>query len=521
MLMKFRFVGILKACASIGPKALLDGESIHNHLTEVAPASSSRVLLRNSLSPLENMIIFQSLISMYTRCGSPSKALALWQEHSNAPLDKFALSSTLRACSSIGGNIGLETGRKVHKQLNQLPPHSWDETLFTSLVNMYAKCDAPIEVLRLWKDFYRFNMRAPQGTLKCFLKSCAAVGATKESLATVRQIQSYICGLSSSQTDTALHNALIHALVKCGAATDALAHWNQLVSSTKFTLNDEIGASALSACSQLGPKSLALGRSIQVRVGTSRNPVYVAALITMYHKCGDMGAALQTWELFSKQLSSIQHLPDLDTVFAAMLGACTSMQNGLVIGEKVLQIAESHGYTPENNLRTCNSLMLMYAKCGASDKAISLWKQLVDSQQLQPNEFSYIAALAACESKEQLDLGISIHQLAESQGDHPMKNLRLCNYLMLMYAKCGSEKTAISLWEKAFSSGDIFQPVELSYIAILTACANLGQAAYERGKSIVGTIKLDVASEQSQVYGAIINMYGKCGSWEEAEVLLS
>jgi hypothetical protein len=45
--------------------------------------------------------------------------------------------------------------------------------------------------------------------------------------------------------------------------------------------------------------------------------------------------------------------------------------------------------------------------------------------------------------------------------------------------------------------------------------------AYEMGKEIFAHVKPDATADEQtilNVYGAMINMYGKCGLWEEAEV---
>lgn len=513
-------------CATVGPNALQDGKAIHSYLNCATPANSAKAPSLSSLSPLKNTIIFKALISMYSRCGNPHQALLLWEDHHNAVLDKFMLSTVLTACALVGGSEGLKAGRKVHEQLKKLPS-AWDETLFTSLVNMYAKCNSPMDAACFWKDFHKFNMKSPKGTLKCFLKACADIG-NQEALDIGLQIQSYISTLPESMVDMALHNSLIHMLVKCGAAKRAVAYWHYLASSNSTNLNPQIATSALLACAQLGPGSLELGKSIHKLIGTTNdNMIYQAALISMYSKCGDIPAALHTWnsiaQLKPKQLFG--PLLHIDTICATTLGACALVdppENGLSIGKQIQQFAELHGCTPINNLRLCNSLILMYARCGASDMAIHHWEKLIDNKQLQPNEHSYVAILTACNTVEHLNLGIDIHKFAESHGYTPGNNLRLCNALMLMYAKCGSEQTTIDIWEKLITSNNL-QPNELSYVAVLTACANLGQVAYALGKSVCSTLKFDdiAADEKMQLFGAIINMYGKCGSWEEAEVCIS
>jgi pentatricopeptide repeat protein len=61
-----------------------------------------------SISPSRNIVIWNSLLSMYTRCGAPSKALRLWQEHHEGKLpDKFTLTCVLAACVAVGGREGI------------------------------------------------------------------------------------------------------------------------------------------------------------------------------------------------------------------------------------------------------------------------------------------------------------------------------------------------------------------------------------------------------------------------------
>jgi hypothetical protein len=445
-------VNILKVCSKIGPGALHDGEMIHNHLITATPTSASTY----SISPVYNLTIWNSLISMYTRCGAPSKALQLWKDRNNTIIpDKFSMSCILSACAVVGGSEGLAVGREVHKHLQHVPHHAWDTTLFTALVNMYTKCNSPRDAIHLWKDALNFGMQSERGTLKCFLKACSDVGS-KEALAVGQKIQAYISTLPAGEVDMALHNSLINMLWKCGDAIGAVAYWDGLVA-IKSSVNLLIATTALLACAQIGPEALERGKSVN-RIMESpeaqQDLLYVSALIGMYSKCGDVDAAVLVWSSFSKWFESQQRRnPLLAVVCAAALGTCAMIEppeNAINMGQNIRHFAESHGCTPLHDLRLCNSLMLMYAKCGASDDAIKLWQQLQASNQLQPNEHSYVA--------------------------------------------------------------------------ILTACANKGQMAYEMGKSICSAINFDAAAgEQTilNVYSVIVNMYGKCGSWEEAEVCKS
>lgn len=443
-----RIVNILKVCGNIGSDALSTTKQIHNFLNATPITSTSPST--SSISPQQNIIVFNSLLSAFMHCGDPHHALQLWQSQSTRAFDKFTATLVLTACAAIGGSTGLHVGREVQQKLKQFPS-LLDETLFTALVNMYSKCNCPLDAARLWSQFSCINMISPKGTLKLLLKACADVGS-KEALVIGQQIQVFTRSLPDSKVDMALHNAIVHMLSRCGDPKAAIEYWNFLASTKSADLSTPIATTMLTACSQLGPEYLQHGRAIFKLMDTPNsreNPLFVAAVINMLAKCGDSSAALAVWDSFM-HLPSVNTCLNVDAACSAALSACATIEppeEGLKLGMSVRKFAELCGLTPANNLRLTNSLILMYARCGEPDTAIQLWQQLSSSQHLQPNAHSFIG--------------------------------------------------------------------------VMTACAAKGQSAYDFGTAIYSTIQFEPTDNEqtlSHLYGAIINMFAKCGSWEEAEV---
>ncbi|KAI5067725.1 hypothetical protein GOP47_0018253 [Adiantum capillus-veneris] len=125
----------------------------------------------------------------------------------------------------------------------------------------------------------------------------------------------------------------------------------------------------------------------------------------------------------------------------------------------------------EKNVYVGNTLVSVYAKCGALEKAKEVFDEL------------------------------------------PFKNEASWNALIAGHAQNGHGEEAIALFEQMQTGG--CSPDPLSFVCILKACGNIG--ALDKGKEIHSKItRAQLLPEHVKVANALIDMYVKCGALEQA-----
>ncbi|KAJ7553994.1 hypothetical protein O6H91_06G122700 [Diphasiastrum complanatum] len=210
-----------------------------------------------------------------------------------------------------------------------------------------------------------------------------------------------------------------------------------------------------------------------------------------------------------------------------------------------ISLLETHPKLPQKHNRLLNPIISALGKNGKSQAVILLYKQLRQSR-FEPSVYSFAALLNACARKEALSLGKVIH--AEILNSHLQSDVLIGNALIHMYSKCGRLDSArhifLNLTKRDIVSWNImmagfvqngcsqealllfqhmegqgFKPDRVSYLAVLKACSNVG--ALEQGKRIHA--KLIESGCDSDVFlgSALIDMYAKCGSIDEARQVFS
>eukprot|EP00250_Pteridium_aquilinum_P021459 c25130_g3_i1 orf=649-3297(-) len=286
-------------------------------------------------------------------------------------------------------------------------------------------------------------------------------------------------------------------------------------------------------------------------------------MISAYAQHGQYEKALQ---LFNK-MQDEKVKPDKVTV-STIIGACSSI-SALEQGREIhLMILDGK---LESDIVVVSALVNMYAKCGNLEeaqkvfdgmhsrnvvswtimitayaqhslgvKALQLFQKM-DSCGVTPNEFTLVGALSACSSLESLASGQHVHAVAIHYGFE--FNVTVGNALIHMYGKCGNWEAGLKVFSKmhvkdviswtsmldAYTeqgrTKDTLQlfeemqwegiiPDKVTFLSILGACADL--AALEQGKRIHDSIVSRRLHADQMVGSALIHMYGKCGSVENA-----
>lgn len=259
--------------------------------------------------------------------------------------------------------------------------------------------------------------------------------------------------------------------------------------------------------------------------------------------------------------------PDQVT-FLSVVDACTSL-GSLAEGQNIhTGITNSEFKT---DVRVGTALVNMYGKCGSLDKARSvfdktterdvvLWSAMISAcaqndygeealelflqmqiEGLKPDMITCVCALGACGSIGALTEGQGIHASIIKNKDE--SNLIVGNTLITMYGKCGSlvdarsvfteiprrdcvswngmiaaciqndnSKVALELFVQMQAEGT--NPDKVTFIGILSASASL--ATLGEAQEVHTTIVHCGFEADVFVGSALVSMYGKCGSPDDA-----
>lgn len=437
------------------------GKQVHDHIV------SSKVP--------PNVYIANTLLKLYTNCGDVAGARQLFDDFANKTLVSY--------------NI---------------------------MISGYAHQGQTHAAYALFTEMQQQGLEPDKFTYVSVLTACSNLSSGKDIHA-----QTIKAGLVS---DVKVGNALISMYARCGSMQDARQVFDEMV---------------------------------------YRDDVSWTALTGGYAESGDGEKAIQ---IFQQMLHA--GLQPSKITYMNVLIACGNLK-ALEQGKQVHTRIVNSGYQSE--LRVGTALMKMYLKCGAIGSARGVfdglqrrdaiaWNTMIAglvenahwdeahqafSEMLQsgvlPNRTTYLSLLSSCARPGGLARGKELHAQLMKAG--ALSDARVENALINMYCKAGSMKDARHVFDhmlrrdviswttmiggyaegyQAVESFNMFKqmlhegvvPNKVTYLCVLKACGNL--VAIGWGKEIHNHIVKAGLISDVQVANALVNMYFKCGSIEDA-----
>lgn len=287
--------------------------------------------------------------------------------------------------------------------------------------------------------------------------------------------------------------AVITGLVRCGYNKEGLVYVSEM-SMWKLEPDSFTYAIALKACADLG--ALQLGKAIHAR--TMKNGFHVTSFVanslaSMYNKCGKLNYGLSLFErMRTKDVVS----------WTTVITTCEQMGHDVQAIEAFMQMQQSH---------------------------------------VSPNEYTFAAVVSVCSNLLRGDWGEQLHGHTLQIG--LADSFSVANSIISMYSKCGklssasmvfhgmvrkdivSWSTIIAGYSQGGRGNEAFELLllmrregpssnESALASVLSACGNM--ATLEQGKQLhAHTISIGL-EEKSMIQSALINMYSKGGSIDEA-----
>lgn len=462
----------------------------------------------------------------------------------------------------------LRYARSVFDSMNGRDVVSW-----TSLVVAYFNNGLPKEGSDAFWAMQSDGLEADLISWSAFLSGLARNGEIESALEYLQEMEE--TGLIANVNTW---NGIISGCVESKCYKSALDSFCKVLR-TCNTTNPVTVVNVLSACS--GLKDLKLGMSVHgyaFKLEFCGNIRVASSLINMYTKCGSIDQTEKVFTRMNQRNTAVWNemiaayvSEGKSSVAMEMFG---SLQNSgirpdeitynTLVGLHVKDGKKNEAYELLNDMInaglqptvvTFNILISGFQQCGMSQEALSLFQAMQSPSTgrfhqlikvpIRPNHVTISGALAACSDLELLVQGKEIH--AYVLRNNLESNVFVSSALVDMYTKCHGKDAAKEVfwrmetrntvsWNILMSAcvtnrqpyeafvllkrmlGDEIGPSEVTLLILIRACGDM--AALSFGRVLHGfVIKNAFCGFKDKFVCTLIDMYAKCGSLSEAEMV--
>ena len=422
---------------------------------------------------------------------------------------------------------------------------------WTAIFGGYVSYGKYKEALNLHDHMHRTAVKPNNFIIPCVLKACSGLSALQQG----KKMHGYVIR-SGFDPDVFVKNSLIDMYAKCGDIEDALQVFDEMCQRDVVSWNAMIGGYAQNG---YGHMALELFRQMQLE-GVKPNSTTMSSVLPACpdaHKVKDIHGYILRMG-FDLQAFLGNALTDIYAKCGILEYACKvfdRMSERDVVSWNVMITGYSHsgkcdealnlfhqmqveGVQP--NLITWNAMILGYAQDGIADEALNFFLEM-QLAGTKPDSAAIVSVLQSCSCVEAAKLGKQIHNYVIKNGFE--SDAFVISSLIDMYSKSQSIGDARQAFEK-MSQGDVvlwtsmivgyahnghfdealklfhemqfsgITPNSVTITSVLSASAHL--AVLQQGKEIhCLTIKNGFESDIG-VGSALVDMYAKCGSLEDA-----
>ncbi|KAL9178004.1 hypothetical protein ABFS82_01G096800 [Erythranthe guttata] len=364
---------------------------------------------------------------------------------------------------------------------------------WTSIIGVYSRLGCIYECFRMFSRMLDNGIYPDGMVISCLISGFA----NSSKVSAGKEFHGFIVR-RKYDLDRLVCNSLLSMYCKFGLDMNCVKMFGEM-QHRGFESNSNSTVSAISSCARL--REIRCGRSIHCHVVRNlmlQNVSVANSLISMYGKCrsltvaqrlfyntkpdiatwnslissyNDNGEYLDALNLFDKMIS--QGVKANTATLLSLLSACThiaSLENGRKIHNYIIE----EGIKYEVSVAT--SLVDMYAKCGQIETA----KEIFDSTE--------------------------------------EKDVISWNVMISCYGMHGDGKSAIQVFEKMERCNERIFPNELTFLALLSACAHAGLV--NEAESLFVRMKEYSLVPSLKHYACMVDLYGKSGGLDKAEALI-
>eukprot|EP01018_Ginkgo_biloba_P019893 Gb_33697 [translate_table: standard] len=486
-----------------------------DQITRTAPAGETKWKLKNpnSKSIPTDTNTYESLLQACTTIK------ALKQVHtrifkSGLEQNVFLGKKLVYMYTMLGG---MENARLVFDKLSKRNGFLWNV-----MIRGYAKNELYEEALTLYYEMQREGVERDNFTFPFVLKACAGLSSLQQG----KEVHNHILR-GGFESDVFVCTALIDMYAKCGSTDIARVVFDKMSHRDVAAWNAIIAGYAQNG---LANEALTMFHQMQLADVIPDSVTMVSVL----QACAHLGD-LQQGKWYHDYI--IRNGFDLDVFVANSLVAMYAKCGAVDIAHQVFD------KMPKRHVVSWNAMITGYAHNGNGNEALTLFNQM-HLANVTPDTVTMSTVLQACAHLGALQQGKLIHDCIRQRGLE--SNVYVSNSLVAMYAKCKSIELARQVFDKmskrnvvswntmiyGYAQGGnanealvLFNQMQLAdvdpdsatIVSVLPACAQL--AALQQGKSSHGYIIKRGFESDVCVGTALLDMYAKCGNIEIARQL--
>lgn len=498
------------------------------------------------------MITWSSIISMYTQHGNGEEALILFSCFRSSSIDnpnEFILASVLRACTQLRT---IDCAAQVH-DFSIKAGFSSDVYVGTALIDFYSK-NGDIEEARLVFDelpvrnavtwttiitcysqagssetsLQLFNQMRQTDTLpdRYVLSSAISACSMLEFLEGGKQIHGFVLR-NGVDMDVSVNNVLIDLYSKCRKVRNARKIFDSMVSKNVVSWTTMIAGYMQNAYDCDAMELF----SEMSRLGWCPDGFTCTSILT---SCGSLGALKK-----GKQVHSY--------IVKANLACDEFVKNGLIDMyakcDSLVDARNAFDAAVEHNVVSYNAMIEGYAGNSELLEALNLFSRM-RFRSLSPSPLTFTSLLGLSATLSAMDLSKQLHGLLIKVG--VALDLYAGSALVDVYSKCSCVNDARVVFEEmperdvVVWNAMIFgytlnsqcedalklflemlpakmKPNEFTFVALVASASNL--ASLFHGLQFHDQIIKRCLDSDPYVSNALIDMYAKCGSIDEARRL--
>eukprot|EP01018_Ginkgo_biloba_P032396 Gb_27797 [translate_table: standard] len=488
------FSRLLNWC--IQTKALAGGKALHAHMIKAAFNSDSFLINR--------------LLDMYAKCELVADARQLFDEMANR--NAFSWNAMIAGYNRWGDIVN------ARQLFDKMPER--DEVSWNMMIKAYALHGNGGEALNAFWQMQWAGFKPDQFTFTSVLKACLT---TQEQ---GNQIHADIIR-TGYDSNVFVGSALVDMYAKHGSIKNARRVFDKIPERNEVSWNVMISGYAQN---QHGEEAFKLFCQMQ---STNVKPDQVT-FTSVLRAC----ASLEALE-YGKQVHTHIIKTEFElNVFAGsalidMYAKCRSLEDAHLVFDRM----------PDQNVVSWTTLIAGYAQQQRGLEALQLFGQLQKTN-VAPDHLTFASVLNACADVPTREQGKQLHAHIVRKGFK--SNVVIGNTLVDMYAKCGDVERARQMFNEmaerdgvswnAMIAGysrhahdvealkllrDIQQAgikmTQFTFTSILNTCANM--LLLKQGKQVHAHIIRTGFESNVFVGSAIVDMYAKCGSIEDARLV--
>ncbi|KAK7257973.1 hypothetical protein RIF29_32325 [Crotalaria pallida] len=498
--------------------------------------------------------LWNALMAGYAKNSMYAEALELYHKflhYSFLKPDSYTYPSVLKACGGLGRIV---LGKMIHTCLIKTG-FAMDVVVGSSLVGMYAKCDAFRYAIQVFDEMPEKDVACWNTVISCYYQN----GKFEEALRYFCVMRGFGFQPDSVTITTAISSCArllyldrgreIHMeLINSGFAMDSF------VSSALVDMYGKCGhlEMAIEVFEQIPRKTVVAWNSMIAGYGLKGDSV---SCIKLFKRMHDEGVKPTLTTLSSIIMVCSRSAQLLEGMFVHGYIIRNRIQPDIFINSSLMDLylkcgkvgsAESvFNVIPKTNAVSWNVMISGYVSSGKFFEALSMFSEMRESY-VEPDAITFTSVLAACSQLAALEKGKEIHNLIiEKRLEN---NIVVMGALLDMYAKCGAVDEAFGVFKclperdlvswtsmitaygshgRAHEALELFvemlqsnvKPDRVTFLAVLSACGHAGLVDegcfhFNEMINVYGIIP------RVEHYSCLIDLLGRAGRLHEAYEIL-